>query len=86
MGIKKWNFTVEAGIVRPGFKDSYFYSDVNHSEISRVKILEGTGVKANLGYGVNFAKRYNMGTSIGVYNYNTVTGNITTIPLALHLK
>lgn len=84
--IKKWNFMVEAGIVRPGFKDSYFYSDFNHSQISRVKILEGTGFKANIDYGVNFAKRYNIATSIGVYNYSTVTDNITTIPLALHFK
>ncbi len=84
--IKKWNFMVEAGIVRPGFKNSYFYEDVDHSQISRVKILEGTGFKANIDYGVNFAKRYNLATSIGVYNYNTVEDNITTIPLALHLK
>lgn len=84
--LKKWNLNVELGAVRPGFSDSYFYSDKNNSEITSRKILEGTGFKANMGYGLNFAKRYYVGTSLGLVNYNTVFTDITTLPLSLNFK
>lgn len=84
--LKKWQYNLELGIVRPGLSDSYFYSDVNNSQITSRKILEGSGFKANLAYGVNFGKRYYVSTSIGVYNYNTVFSDITTLPFSLHFK
>lgn len=83
---KKWHYNLEVGLVRPGLNDSYFYSDVNNSQITSRKILQGTGFKANLAYGLNFGNRYYLGTSLGVYSYNTVFSDITTLPLSLHFK